>query len=381
MIWVKQARIEYEDDFQIYYYYFLVQLDHQRALKHSQAFEESIGRKRAEAELSRAMRIARENENSFNGQIGSLKERIMFASDELQRSIEERSIMQSKLQHAQSRIDQMTNQLRDVELSRSELERQKSKDAHLEHIKHELEREIRAMKRELEQAKESERALNETVNRVEGRGNESRREIMELERELRSLRAENSLLQSKLTEAKINTNSVPIINIPTKTNPRTNNTRTFHNSIPPSYTPISIPVINVPNSSASIPLEIADDSPIVRRGKRLSNVAKKDKADDSLNISDIVDSVVKSPTKRPKENSLILNNLSRLLEGVGKKKIKLPERGSNKITISSQSNLVPSTPSTQQQDIPRSIPTSGSGRTVDPSIMSNFTFQIPSIKK
>ena len=92
MIWVKQARIEYEDDFQIYYYYFLVQLDHQRALKHSQAFEESIGRKRAEAELSRAMRIARENENSFNGQIGSLKERIMFASDELQRSIEERSI-------------------------------------------------------------------------------------------------------------------------------------------------------------------------------------------------------------------------------------------------------------------------------------------------
>ena len=79
----------------------LVQLDHQRSLMNTQAFTESIGRRQAEFELTRALRIARETENSFGGQIGVLRERIMQTSDELQRSLEDRSIIQSKLQNAQ----------------------------------------------------------------------------------------------------------------------------------------------------------------------------------------------------------------------------------------------------------------------------------------
>lgn len=355
------------------------------------AFNESIGRRKAEAELSRAIRIVRETENSFNGQIGSLRERISYASDELQRSVEERSIMQSKLQHSQHRIDQLTSQLRDVEISRADLERQKSQDVRLERIKSDLENEIRTMRRQLEQARESEKVLNETVHRVESRGDQSRREIMELESELRALRAENGLLQSKLNGTVKGLQTKNIAN--TRTTVQKQQQHSNIGTSAPSYTPINIPVINVPSGAANnVPLEIADESPIVRRGKRLSNVTesanpsvKESETDnaDTLDISVTADSVVKSPLKKTKVNENSQTNLNNLLDGVGKKKIKLPERGSNKITITAGNpiNLVPSTPSASQ-DIPRSTPKSnGMDPTVMDSIMSSFTIKIPTIKK
>lgn len=364
-----------------------MQLDHQRALKNSQAFNESIGRRRAEFELTKAIRIVRETENSFGGQIGSLRERIMMASDELQRSVEERSIMQSKLQNAQQRIDQLNSQLREVEISRSELERQKSNDTKLERIKNELESEIRLMRRQLEQAKESERVLNETVNKVEGRSDQSRREIMELERELRILRTENTLLQSKLATKETR-------NVNTVTNARSVNTRSV------TETPIipNIPVINVPKQQRQVPLEILVDSPVERRsitkrlstGNKASSPAKKAKA--SATASAPVTSVT-TITETPKIktaavsfvatpsiamvsnenlNSVNKGGLSSLLEGVGKKKIKLPERLA-KITITNS----------QTADVPRSSQSTSSSTdpSVMDSIMSSFNVQIPTIKK
>lgn len=318
----------------------------------------------------------------------------MQASDELQRSVEERSIMQSKLQHAQHRIDQLSSQLREVEGSRADLERQKSQDGRLERVKIELEAEIRAMRRQLDQARENEKHLNETVSKVEGRSDQSRREIMELESELRALRAENGLLQSKLAKS----SGVSVANAK---NPRAK-PAPQQSLAAPNYTPINIPVINVPsNTNSGVPLEIADESPIVRRGKRLSNatekaatVSKETSAEasdsDNLDISVTANSVVKSPIKKIKanENSQTSTNLNSLLDGVGKKKIKLPERGANKITITSSGSnapglLVPSTPSASQ-DIPRSTPKSigaMADSTVMNSIMSSFTIPIPSIKK
>lgn len=365
-------------------------MDHQRALKNSQAFNESIGRRRAEFELTKAIRIVRETENSFGGQIGTLRERIMMASDELQRSVEERSIMQSKLQNAQQRIDQLNSQLREVEISRSELERQKSNDTKLERIKNELESEIRLMRRQLEQAKESERVLNETVNKVEGRSDQSRREIMELERELRILRTENTLLQSKLATKETR-------NVNTVTNARSVNTRSV------TETPIipNIPVINVPKKQQQqVPLEILVDSPVERRsstkrlstGNKASSPAKKAKASATATVPAPVTSVT-TITETPKIktaavsfaatpsitmvsnenlNSVNKGGLSSLLEGVGKKKIKLPERLA-KITITSS----------QTSDVPRS--TQSTSSSTDPSvmdsIMSSFNVQIPTIKK
>lgn len=362
-------------------------MDHQRALKNSQAFNESIGRRRAEFELNKAIRIVRETENSYGGQIGSLRERIMMASDELQRSVEERSIMQSKLQNAQQRIDQLNSQLREVEVSRSELERQKSNDTKLERIKNELESEIRSMRRQLEQAKESERALNETVNRVEGRSDQSRREIMELERELRILRTENTLLQSKLATKE----SVKSVNL----NSRTVNSRSV------TETPIipNIPVINVPKQQ--VPLEILVDSPVERRsstkrlstGNKISSPAKKAKAASAAPVTAVTEtpsakiktglvmstpaaatpSISIVPSSNENVNGVNKGGLTSLLEGVGKKKIKLPER-SAKITITSSQNM-------SQADVPRSTQSTKTDPSVMDSIMSSFTVKIPTIKK
>jgi hypothetical protein len=363
-------------------------LDHQRALKHSQAFNESVGRRKAEFELNKAIRIVRETENSYGGQIGNLRERIMMASDELQRSVEERSIMQSKLQNAQQRIDLLNSQLKEVEVSRFELERQKSNDTKFERIKIELESEIRSMRRQLEQAKECEKALHETVNRVEGRGDHSRREIMELERELRILRTENALLQSKLA---------------TKGGATVSRTKPTASTV--TGTPIIpyIPVINVPNPNSqrqqAIPLEILVDSPVERRNtKRLSSSNKtsspvKRAKSESAAVSETpggltnktTTTVMSTPAAATPSNFMATipgsneningSGLTSLLEGVGKKKIKLPER-SAKITITSSQN--------SQSEIPRSTPI-GKGPVTDPSvmdsIMSSFTVKFPTIKK
>ena len=361
-------------------------MDHQRALKNSQAFNESIGRRRAEFELNKAIRVVRETENSFGGQIGSLRERILHASDELQRSVEERSIMQSKLQNSQQRIDQLNSQLREVEISRSELERQKSNDTKLERIKNDLELEIRSMRRQLEQAKDSERALNETVNRVEGRSDQSRREIMELERELRILRTENTLLQSKLATKEsvgaVSGRSKPAASMSTGTP-----------MIP------NIPIINVPNSQRqqSVPLEILVDSPVERRntkrlsaGNKASSPIKKAKSESysitggtpgAVTVMSTPAAAAPSVFVIPSSNENINGSnkgggLSSLLEGVGKKKIKLPER-SAKITITSSQNNQNS-----QSEIPRSTPIGKSAApSVMDSIMSSFTVKIPTIKK
>ena len=365
-------------------------MDHQRALKNSQAFNESVGRRRAEFELNKAIRVVRETENSFGGQIGNLRERILHASDELQRSVEERSIMQSKLQNSQQRIDQLNSQLREVEISRSELERQKSNDTKLERIKNDLESEIRSMRRQLEQAKESERSLSETVNRVEGRSDQSRREIMELERELRILRTENTLLQSKLaTKESVSTvgavvggRSKPIASMSTGTP-----------MIP------NIPTINVPNSQRqqSVPLEILVDSPVERRntkrlsaGNKPSSPIKKAKSESysvtggtpgAVNVMSTPSAATPSVFVIPSSNENInggnkAGGLSSLLEGVGKKKIKLPER-SAKITITSSQNNQNS-----QSEIPRSTPIGKSAApSVMDSIMSSFTVKVPTIKK
>lgn len=354
-------------------------MDHQRALKNSQAFNESLGRRKAEFELNKAMRLVRETENSYGSQIGTLRERILNASEELQRSVEERGMMKSQLQSAQQRIDQMNSHLREVEISRSELERQKSNDTKLEKIKNELEVEIRQMRRQLEQAKESERVLNQTVNRVEGRSDQSRREIMELERELRVLRSENSILQSQLA-----TNSS-----------RPTNTVTSRVKPPASLvtgTPIipNIPIIKVPSSQKQqpVPLEILIDSPVQRRnmkrlstGKISSSPAKKGKPAATVLVTSTPTAATPTttlmvPSSNENLNNNLKNGLGSLLEGVGKKKIKLPERPA-KITIT--------TTNSNNSEIPRSTPISkiGIGST-DPSVMesiiSSFNVKIPTDK-
>ena len=415
-------------------------LDHQRALKNCQAFNESIGRRKAEFELLKALKIARESENNFGGQIGSLKERISCASEELQRSIEERSIMQSKLQMAQNRIDNLNSQLREVELSRSQLERQKFDDTKLERIKNELEHEIQGMRRQLEQAKQSEKKLSETVSKAEGRGDESRREILELERELRILRSENNLLQVKLKNSedgkdvkmtipsiqsnskRNNNNNRLLVSTTGYYNDNTNNTNNTNNNTIVDFNSINVPSITVPvnnsislknnSNNKSIPIEIAAESPIVRRGKRNSMEANKvEVKDEEESLNEIN---LKTPTgKKSKAKDQNIDNsknqeekvsvsLSKsLLEGLGRKKIKLPERFTGKNLnfnsnnsanqISLQIPITPQSQIIQQQQqastipslsIPRSTPL---GKSVDPgvmeSIMSSFTVKIPTIKK
>lgn len=362
----------------------LVQLDHQRALKNCQAFNEAIGRRRAEFELTKTIRIARDSENRFHGQIGSLRDRILHASDELQRSVEERSIMQSKLQHSQSRIDQLTDQLREVEQSRSQLERQRSNGGELERAKRELEYEIKSMRRQLEQARESEQRLSETVNKVEGRGDQSRREIMELERELRVLRAENSMLQSKLGKG---VGSTPMLSS------RSSNKSTTANSAMPT---VNIPVISVPSvakaskGNSVLPLEIANESPIVRRGKRHSTTTTQVLSEPEILEHSQSQSLSISQTQTSQSQGE-KNNLSSLLEGVGKKKIKLPERfkaSNNGTSINSfNASAIPSTPQTIS-DVPRSLEVPRAtplGNSVDANVMesiiSSFTVKLPTNKK
>lgn len=361
-----------------------MQLDHQRALMNTKAFNESIGRRQAEFELSRALRTVKETENSFGGQIGVLRERIMQTSDELQRSLEERSIFQSKLQNSQHQIMQLHNQLREVEESKAALELKKSFDSRNERVKFEMESEIRQLSRQLELAQESERNLQETAKRSQTRSDQSKREIMELERELRVLKSENSLLQSKLAVSSVAKGvSKSSVSVANKTNIV---------SSTPSMIP-NIPTIKVPQSMQKIiPLEIADESPIVRRGKRNSNVNNKDQAVkvDSSDLKDntetgvsvpdlaLIEDPIKSPTKKIKVTENDSNSLNSALDGIGKRKIKLPERFS-KSTVSSGFNP-PSTP--VNGDIPRSTPLSKSvNPTVMESIMSNFTVKIPTIKK
>lgn len=360
----------------------LVQLDHQRALKNCQAFNEAIGRRRAEFELTKTIRIARDSENRFHGQIGSLRDRILHASDELQRSVEERSIMQSKLQHSQSRIDQLTDQLREVEQSRSQLERQRSNGGELERAKRELEYEIKSMRRQLEQARESEQRLSETVNKVEGRGDQSRREIMELERELRVLRAENSMLQSKLGKG---VGSTPMLSS------RSSNKSTTANLAMPT---VNIPVISVPSvakaskGNSVLPLEIANESPIVRRGKRHSTTTAQVLSEPEILEHSQSQSQSHTQTSQSQGEK---NNLSSLLEGVGKKKIKLPERfkaSNNGTSINSfNASAIPSTPQTIS-DVPRSLEVPRAtplGNSVDANVMesiiSSFTVKLPTNKK
>lgn len=362
----------------------LVQLDHQRALKNCQAFNEAIGRRRAEFELTKTIRIARDSENRFHGQIGSLRDRILHASDELQRSVEERSIMQSKLQHSQSRIDQLTDQLREVEQSRSQLERQRSNGGELERAKRELEYEIKSMRRQLEQARESEQRLCETVNKVEGRGDQSRREIMELERELRVLRAENSMLQSKLGKG---VGSTPMLSS------RSSNKSTTANLAMPT---VNIPIISVPSvakaskGNSVLPLEIANESPIVRRGKRHSSTTTQVLSEPEILEHSQSQSQSQSHTQTSQSQGE-KNNLSSLLEGVGKKKIKLPERfkaSNNGTSINSfNASAIPSTPQTMS-DVPRSLEVPRAtplGNSVDANVMesiiSSFTVKLPTNKK
>lgn len=348
----------------------------------TQAFNESIGRRQAEYELSRALRIARETENSFGGQIGVLRERIMQTSDELQRSLEDRSIIQSKLQNAQHQVVQLGDQLRTVEDSKAALERQKSFDSRNERAKIELESEIRQLRHQLESAQESERSLQENTKRTAGRSDQTRREIMELERELRVLKSENSALQTKLAGGNRPTTTITTF----KAAPSSSGTPAA--AIIPNIPAIKVPVLK--QQAVPLPLEIADDSPIVRRGKRNSSVKS---VEDSESVAPPIPAAVpavpskSSPVKKIKITENDSNGLNSLLDGIGRKKIKLPERFSKVIGnpngsgISAFSSLaVPSTPG--QSEIPRSTPL---GKSMDPSvmesIMSSFTVKIPTIKK
>lgn len=186
-----------------------VHLEHQKAVKGQSAVEESLARKRAELELGRAIRGVRDSDRQYSQQVSSLKDRIGKASEELQRSVEERSIMQSKLQNAQLRSEQLAEQLKDVEAMRHRLERaleeQRTHDSkqslHVERQKTNFEVEMQNLRRQLELARESERTLSLTASRVESKSEQSRREMVDLERELRMLRNENMLLQAKLEAA------------------------------------------------------------------------------------------------------------------------------------------------------------------------------------
>ncbi len=153
-------------------------------------------------QLGSAYHQVRESERFYGSQIGTLKESISKASEELDRSVEERSIMNSKLQRAQIKIDQLSGQLRDIEDTRARLERdiQEQTFKQSSQVKSSLESEIQALRRQLEVARESERALSMTVARVESKSDVNRREVQELERELRALRNENTLLQAKVQD-------------------------------------------------------------------------------------------------------------------------------------------------------------------------------------
>lgn len=304
-------------------------MDHQRALRNTCAWEENIGRRSAEMQLNSAYRQVREAERFYNSQIGSLKERIGKASEELDRSVEERSIMNSKLQHAQMKIDQLSSQLRDVENSRSRLERdiQEQTFKQSSQAKSSLEAEIQSLRRQLDTARESERALSMTVARVESKSDVNRREVQELERELRALRNENTLLLAKVQDApkrdlnsvisaiKAPTEEAPAAKRPIPTKRKAEPAKPIKDDVPSTPTPVAAPV--------STPLPLVPDQP-------------------SLSIG---------------------------LDTAAKKKIKLPERGR---PIASLTTI----------EVPRAAikPGDDASNEVMNSIISNFTVKLPSKK-
>lgn len=325
----------------------LVNLDHQRALKGTAAWEENIGRRMAEMELGKAHRQVREAERFYGSQIMSLKERIGKAAEELDRSVEERSIMNSKLQHAQMKIDQLSSQIREVESERTRLER----DLHEQNFKQStqvkttLEAEIQSLRRQLEAARESERALSMTVARIESKSEVNRRDVHDLERELRALRNENTLLQAKLQEA-----------------PRRD--------------------LNSVISAIKPPTSEAEAQPAVAASKR--PVPSKRRADAAKAAAVVlpVEEVPSTPTPMaaPVSTPLPLipeqSSLSIGLDTAAKKKIKLPERGR---PIASLTTI----------EVPRAAlkpggDTKGSSSSTNSdavnSIISNFTVKLPSKK-
>jgi hypothetical protein len=295
-------------------------------LRNTAAWEENIGRKNAEAQLNTAYRQVRDSERFYGSQIGSLKERIGKASEELDRSVEERSIMNSKLHNAQMKIDQLANQLRDVESTRSRLERDIQEQTYKQtsQAKSSFESEIQGLRRQLEVARESERALSMTVARVESKSDVNRREVQELERELRNLRNENTLLLAKVQDApKRDLNSAisaikaPIDEHPVTKRPVLTKRRVdpVKEDVPSTPTPMAAPV--------STPLALMPEQPTLSIG----------------------------------------------FDTAAKKKIKLPERGR---PIASLTTI----------EVPRAAIKTGddSSNEVMNSIISNFTVKLPSKK-
>lgn len=379
--------------------------DHEKAGKSCQAFEESIKRRQAEYELSKMVRFVRESEGQFTGQIASLKDRVSQTSEELERSVEERGIMHSKLQNYQHKIEQLNDQLREVEASRVQLERSVNvkRDQLSLQAQREFENEIQTLRRQLQSARESERALS----MVEHRADEDRREILKFERELNALRSENNLLQTKLEAIgsmnRVDNSSVGGIGstggvnrmksvIDTIKSTSSNNAKL--KVVPPSIgsTPVvRIPSINVPRKE--VPFQIAE-SPDMTKITTRTNKRKSTSTELNLNVDNVdissgvasavvnaqLDQLVKSPTKRLSlvastvvsgaeltdiENKTTINAFtSTSIEG-GKKKIKLPER---RTALS----IVPSTPITMSSG----LDATPLNKAVDPSILSSFTVNI-----
>jgi hypothetical protein len=284
----------------------LVNLDHQRALRNSMVFEESLHRRRAEYEARRAVKAMRDGERHYQSQIMSLRDRIGKAGEELQRSVEERSIMQSKLQHSQARIDQLNEQLREAEASRHRLER--NMDDHKGFESRSREAEIVSLRRQLENARDSERMLSVNVAKVEGRSEQGRREVLELERELRGLRSENSLLQAKLklgevanTGTKASDAGLDLSRVSTRRGSGGVKRRELNGSSEPVQKTAAVSVVNSPSPIKSIAANMPS-IPLLAAARRPSALA----------------------AVQAEENS-VLANVS-IASDPAKKKIRLPDR-------------------------------------------------------
>ena len=296
-------------------------MDHQRALKATAAFEESIGRRFAELELGRAVRQVRDVEHFYHNQISSLKERIGKAAEELDRSTEERSIMNSKLQNAQMRIDQLNSQLREAESVRNRLERDMQEQAFKASsgpAKSALEMEILSLRRQLEAARESERSLSLTASRAETKSDTNRREIQELERELRALRNENMLLQAKIQDApKKDMRSVISTIKPAPARPAVAKrkepeapTQPIKEEPPATPTPVAAPV-STP-LPLSLPASVSEQPSVSGLSIALETAAKKkiklpDRNRPALSANEVPRSAVKPAADSEAMNSIISN--------------------------------------------------------------------------
>ena len=335
-------------------------LEKEEKIKALKAKEEEDKRhiKEAEIEARKAIRSMQDCEQHYQGQLGTLRERISKASDELQRSVEERSMMQSKLQHSQSRLDQLTEQLRDAETSRARIERNLG-EKQVSEVRH-LESEISALRHQLEAARQSERALNMNAARIEGRSEAGRREISDLERELRALRSENSILQSKL-ESRSNAANAPtsrqgvkqefdVSKVTARRGPATRRKSTD------DHDGASLDAGNLMNS----PSPAMKLAPVSTPSAALLAVARRPGA---LNAG-------------PDENSGLLNlSISSALNDPSRKKIKLPDRPRAVVSGAGEN---------QEPSVPKATPVSAGTINVDPqvmtSIMSNFNVKLPAKK-